>query len=79
MTDPKPALPGPKTSSAAINNIAAGSQAQLVQLNGPAEITQLRLQLPQVLHAPYVVDDGRAIGGGGSNGFPEFRSLIDPE
>jgi len=74
MTDPKPALPAPKTSSAAIN-IAAGSQAQLVQLNGPAEITQLRLQLPQVLHAPYVIDDGRAFGGGGSS---QFTVAINP-
>jgi hypothetical protein len=74
MTDPKPSLPAPKTTSAAIN-IPSGSQAQLVQLNGPAEITQLRLQLPQVLHAPYVVDDGRAFGGGGSS---QFTVAINP-
>jgi hypothetical protein len=74
MTDPKPTLKGPNSTSAAIN-IAAGSQAQLVQLTGPAEITQLRLQLPQVQHAPYVVDDGRAFGGGGSS---QFTVAINP-
>ncbi|MBV9875737.1 MAG: DUF2961 domain-containing protein [Verrucomicrobia bacterium] len=74
MTDPKPPLQGPNSTSAPIN-IAAGSQAQLVRLNGPAEITQLRLQLPQVLHAPYVVDDGRAFGGGGSS---QFTVAINP-
>jgi Protein of unknown function (DUF2961) len=74
MTDPKPSLRGPNSASAPIN-IPAGSQAQLVRLSGPAEITQLRLQLPQVQHAPYVVDDGRAFGGGGSS---QFTVAINP-
>jgi Protein of unknown function (DUF2961) len=74
MTDPKPGVPAAKTASAAIN-IPAGSKTQLVQLSGPAEITQLRLQLPQVLHAPYLVDDGRAFGAGGSS---KFTVAINP-
>ena len=45
------------------------------QVNGPGEITQLRLQLPQVQHAPYVVDDGRAFGAGGSS---QFTVAINP-
>jgi hypothetical protein len=73
-SDPKPELPGAKTSSATIN-IPTGSQARLVQLSGPAEITQLRLQLPQVEHAPYVVDDGRAFGTGGKS---QFTVAINP-
>ncbi len=74
MRDPKPAGGTPATSNASIN-IPAGSQSQLVQINGPAEITELRLQLPQVQHAPYVVDDGRAFGAGGSS---QFMVAIDP-
>ncbi len=74
VSDPKPAASGATTTSAAIN-IPTASQAQLVQLNGPAEITQLRLQLPQVQDAPYVVDDGRAFGAGGSS---QFTVAINP-
>jgi hypothetical protein len=74
VSDPKPTASGATTTSAAIN-IPTASQAQLVQLNGPAEITQLRLQLPQVQHAPYVVDDGRAFGAGGSS---QFTVAINP-
>jgi Protein of unknown function (DUF2961) len=74
VSDPKPATCGAITTSAAIN-IPTASQAQLVQLNGPAEITQLRLQLPKVQHAPYVVDDGRAFGAGGSS---QFTVAINP-
>jgi hypothetical protein len=74
VSDPKPTASGATTTSAAIN-IPTASQAQLVQLSGPAEITQLRLQLPQVQHAPYVVDDGRAFGAGGSS---QFTVAINP-
>jgi hypothetical protein len=72
--DPKPAIAGTVTTSANIN-IPAGSQSQLVQINGSGEITELRLQLPQVQHAPYVVDDGRAFGSGGSS---QFTVAVDP-
>jgi hypothetical protein len=75
VSDPKSAVSGANTTSAAIN-IPAASQAQLVQLNGPGEITQLRLQLPQVQHAPYVIDDGRAFGASGSS---QFTVAINPE
>jgi D-arabinan exo alpha-(1,3)/(1,5)-arabinofuranosidase (non-reducing end) len=74
MRDPKPALSGTTTSSADIN-IPANSQSQLVQLNGAGEITELRLKLPQVQHAPFVADDGRAFGSGGSS---QFTTAIDP-
>lgn len=72
--DPKPPHRGVVTESANIN-IPAGSQSQLVQLQGSGEITELRLQLPQVQHAPYVIDDGRAFGSGGSS---QFTVAIDP-
>jgi Protein of unknown function (DUF2961) len=72
--DPKPPRRGAVTESANIN-IPAGSQSQLIQLDGPGEITELRLQLPQVQHAPYVIDDGRAFGSGGSS---QFTVALDP-
>jgi hypothetical protein len=72
--DPKPARNGTRTETADIN-IPAGSQSQLVQVQGAGEITELRLRLPQVQHAPYVIDDGRAFGSGGSS---QFTVAIDP-
>jgi hypothetical protein len=74
MRDPKPALPGTATVRAEIN-IPSNSQSRLVQINEPGEITELRLQLPQVQHAPWVADDGRAFGSGGSS---QFTVAIDP-
>ncbi len=73
-TDPKPPQRGAITEAANIN-VAAGSQSRLIQLQGSGEITELRLQLPQVQHAPYVIDDGRAFGSGGSS---QFTVAIDP-
>jgi len=74
VSDPKPARSGTLTASADIN-IPANSQSRLVQINGAGEVTELRLQLPQVQHAPYVADDGRAFGSGGSS---RFTAAIDP-
>ena len=74
VSDPKPARAGTMTASADIN-IPANSQSRLVQINGAGEVTELRLQLPQVQHAPYVADDGRAFGSGGSS---QFTVTIDP-
>ncbi len=74
MSDPRPVTGGAVTKSANID-IAPGSESQLVQIGGPAEITELRLRLPQVQHAPFVVDDGRASGAGGSS---QFTVAIDP-
>ena len=74
LRDPKPALPGTATVSAEIN-IPSNSQSQPLQISGPGEITELRLQLPQVQHAAYVADDGRAFG---SNGSSQFTLAIDP-
>jgi hypothetical protein len=74
VSDPKPVRAGTLTASAGIN-IPANSQSWLAQINGPGEVTELRLQLPQVQHAPYVADDGRAFGSGGSS---QFTVAIDP-
>ena len=73
-TDPKAPSGGTGSETANIN-IPAGSQTQLIQVQGSGEITQLRLQLPQVQHAPYVIDDGRAFGSGGSS---QFTVSVDP-
>jgi hypothetical protein len=72
--DPKPPRGGTRTEAANIN-VPAGSQSQLIQVEGSGEITELRLLLPQVQHAPYVIDDGRAFGSGGSS---QFTVSIDP-
>lgn len=61
------------TASADIS-VPFNSQSRPVQINGPGEITELRLKLPQVQHAPYVADDGRAFGSGGSS---QFTVAID--
>jgi hypothetical protein len=74
IRDPKPARADAVTASADIN-IPLNSQSRLVQINGPGEITELRLKLPQVQHAPCVADDGRAFGSGGSS---QFTVAIDP-
>ncbi len=49
--DPKPASARAISNSAPIN-LAANSQANLVQINDTGTITELRIQLPQVQHAP---------------------------
>lgn len=56
-------------------NIAPGSRSEPIEIGGPGEITELRLQLPQVQHAPFVVDDGRAFTTGGHS---QFDVAIDP-
>jgi hypothetical protein len=72
--DPKPAACCPTSDSAPIN-IAANSQAQLLQINDTGTVTELRIQLPQVQHAPFLIDDGRAYGSGGSS---QFIVNLDP-
>ena len=74
VRDPKLARPGTQAAKADLN-VPAGSKSGPVQINGPGEITELRLQLPQVQHAPYVADDGRAFGSAGSS---RFTVAVDP-
>ena len=49
--------------------VAPGTAAPVAQLQGPAQINQLRLRIPQVVPSPRVVDDGRAFGRGGGSSF----------
>jgi hypothetical protein len=68
VADPKP-QPAGATPTRKDFNLAPGGTAPIAQLNGPAQINQLRLRLPQVIASPQVVDDGRAFGAGGGSRF----------
>ena len=75
--DPKPAQTGAATTSAGFD-LAAGASRTLATLSGPAEISALRLKLPQLAATPSQfdsADDGRAFGSGGSS---TFTVAIDP-
>ena len=59
VRDPKPAVSGAVTQAAAVD-VPAGGTAKIAQVTGSGKLTQVRVRLPQVEHAPRVVDDGRA-------------------
>lgn len=50
-------------------NVAPGASAQAAAVEGPGQINQLRVKLPQAEANPHVVDDGRAFGPGGRSRF----------
>ena len=75
--DPKPAQPGATTTSSTFD-LAAGSSQTIATLSGPAEISAIRLNVPQLAAVPSQLDpadDGRAFGSGGSS---TFTVAIDP-
>lgn len=53
-----------------------GARTEIATVDGPAQINQLRLRLPQVVPSPRVVDDGRAFGAAGGS---SFRMAVAPE
>ncbi|MFB9905752.1 glycoside hydrolase family 172 protein [Allokutzneria oryzae] len=75
VTDPKPAKPGATTRRSTVD-IEPGATARVAELTGPAQISQLRVRLPQVIASPAVSDDGRAYGAGGSS---TFTAAVHPE
>ena len=68
LADPKPARSGSNTLRSTVD-IEPGATARVAELSGPAQISQLRVRLPQVVASPSVNDDGRAYGAGGSSTF----------
>ncbi|TWD82427.1 DUF2961 family protein [Kribbella amoyensis] len=72
--DPKPANPAAKTTSKAVD-LAPGQQVKVADLNGPGELSGLRLKLPSIqgLDLKSVSDDGRA-----HVGTSEFTVKVDP-
>ncbi|WP_246842913.1 glycoside hydrolase family 172 protein [Allokutzneria sp. NRRL B-24872] len=68
LTDPKPERRGASTAKSTVD-IQAGASAKVAQLTGPAQISQVRVRLPQVVPSPTVIDDGRAYGKGGGSTF----------
>ena len=68
IVDPK----GPQTDAAPTHqdlDVAPGASGTAATLDGPGQINQLRVKLPQTQANPQVVDDGRAFGPGGSSSF----------
>lgn len=57
-------------------DIAPGASATAASLDGPGQINQLRVKLPQAQANPQVVDDGRAFGPGGSS---RFQAHVAPD
>lgn len=77
VADPKPAQPGAAATTTPFT-LAPGASTQLASVRGPATISALRLNLPQLAAPPSQLDpadDGRAFGGGGSS---SFTVAIDP-
>ncbi|WP_157979939.1 DUF2961 domain-containing protein [Kribbella monticola] len=72
--DPKPAVPGARTTATPIN-LAPGKQVTLADSFGPGELSALRLKLPQIvgLDLKSFTDDGRAFLGGS-----QFTVKVDP-
>jgi hypothetical protein len=56
-------------------DVPAGGSAPAATVNGPGQINQLRIKLPQTQANPNVVDDGRAFGPGGSS---RFQARVAP-
>ncbi|GHE68610.1 hypothetical protein GCM10014715_22910 [Streptomyces spiralis] len=74
--DPKPALPGARTTARTLD-LAPGQTRTLAKVTDPGLLTALDIRLPQ---ASYVTprtetDNGRAFGAGGSS---EFTVAVDP-
>jgi hypothetical protein len=63
LRDPKPAAPGTGTETAAVS-VPAGGRTTLAQVDGPGNLTGIRVKLPQLVRSPRVVDDGRGYKGG---------------
>ncbi|MBE9375642.1 DUF2961 domain-containing protein [Saccharopolyspora sp. HNM0983] len=55
--------------------VPPGASRTLAELDGPASIDELRMQLPQLVGSPQVTDDGRAYGEGGGS---DFTMRVDP-
>ncbi|SDN03791.1 glycoside hydrolase family 172 protein [Allokutzneria albata] len=75
LADPKPAQRGASTSRSTVD-IQPGAAAKVATLSGPAQISQLRVRLPQVIPSPTVADDGRAFGPGGAS---TFTAAVHPK
>ncbi|MFR9729954.1 glycoside hydrolase family 172 protein [Saccharopolyspora sp. MS10] len=56
--------------------VVPGTAAPVAQLEGPGQINQLRLRIPQIVPSPRVVDDGRAFGAGGGS---RFDAAVHPD
>lgn len=68
VADPKPANPEATTTSKDFE-LPPGASVPIAELSGPAQINELRMQIPQLVASPQVVDDGRAFGPGGGSSF----------
>jgi hypothetical protein len=55
--------------------IAAGARKSVATMSGSGWISQLRVNIPQIVASPRVGDDGRAFAIGGSS---SFRVTVDP-
>ncbi|WP_243789917.1 glycoside hydrolase family 172 protein [Saccharopolyspora gloriosae] len=56
--------------------VVPGTAAPVAQIEGPGQINELRLRIPQVAPSPRVVDDGRAFGEGGGS---RFDAAVAPD
>jgi hypothetical protein len=72
--DPKPAQPTAQTKATDLN-VAPGKRLTLAEVNGPGEVSALRLKLPDVvgLDLKSFADDGRAF-----TGSSRFTLKVDP-
>lgn len=57
-------------------SVAPGTAAPVAQLEGPGQVNEFRLRIPQVVPSPRVVDDGRAFGAGGGS---RFDAAVHPD
>lgn len=65
LADPKPADPRQVRRQTPVD-IKPGGTTTVARVNGPAQLTEVRFKLPQLVRSPRVVDDGRAFKGGSS-------------
>lgn len=74
--DPKPPVPGARTTDTNVA-LAPGASQTVATAAGPGELTAVRMTLPQAASVTPTVttDDGRAFGAGGSS---TFTVAIDP-
>jgi len=77
-TDPKPAQSGAATTTTPFS-VAPGQSVTLGQVQGPGEITALRLRMPGIIgpQTQVITDDGRAFGRD-STTYSQFTVKIDP-
>src|SRR5690606_20238780 len=74
--DPKPAVPGARTSAEDFR-LRPGKSVRLADVRGPGEISELALQVPQIVGEeplPPIRDDGRA-----HQGTSTFTVAVDPD